>query len=92
MKIKISLQKKKKRSRDNSKDSNNNNNEKKNLNNNNNKDKKKPNKNLKRELCKYFLNGECKKGEKCTFSHIISDFACKYFHAYGKCDKKKECK
>ena len=46
---------------------------------------------FKRDLCKYFLNGVCTKGDKCTYSHIIKDFPCKYFITLGNCDN-KECR
>ena len=46
---------------------------------------------FKRDLCKYFLNGVCTKGDKCTYSHIINDFPCKYFITLGNCDN-KECR
>lgn len=45
----------------------------------------------KRDLCKYFLNGVCTRGDNCTFSHIIKDFPCKYFVTLGNCDN-KECR
>ena len=46
---------------------------------------------FKRDLCKYFLNGVCTKGDKCTYSHIIKDFPCKYYITLGNCDN-KECR
>lgn len=46
---------------------------------------------FKRDLCKYFLNGVCTRGDKCTYSHIIKDFPCKYFITLGNCDN-KECR
>lgn len=49
-------------------------------------------KNLRRDLCKYFLNGNCKKGDKCTFSHVLKDFPCKFLTAFGHCDNGENCK
>ena len=46
---------------------------------------------FKRDLCKYFLNGVCTKGDNCTYSHIIKNFPCKYFITLGSCDN-KECR
>ena len=46
---------------------------------------------FKRDLCKHFLNGVCTKGDKCTYSHIIKDFPCKYYITLGNCDN-KECR
>lgn len=51
-----------------------------------------PNKTIKRDLCKYFLNGNCVKGDKCTFSHVSKDFPCKYFHSRGFCENNDNCK
>lgn len=49
-------------------------------------------KNLKRDLCKYYLNGSCTKGDKCTYSHVLKDFPCKFFNSRGFCDNKEKCK
>ena len=46
---------------------------------------------FKRDLCKYYLNGVCTKGDNCTYSHIIKDFPCKYYITLGNCDN-KECR
>ena len=46
---------------------------------------------FKRDLCKYYLNGVCTKGDKCTYSHIIKDFPCKYYITLGNCDN-RECR
>jgi uncharacterized protein YaaR (DUF327 family) len=46
---------------------------------------------FKRDLCKYFLNGVCTKGDNCTYSHVIKDFPCKYYIIFGNCDN-KECR
>ena len=46
---------------------------------------------FKRDLCKYYLNGICTKGDNCNYSHNIKDFPCKYFIIFGKCNK-KECR
>ena len=46
---------------------------------------------FKRDLCKYYLNGVCTKGDNCTYSHIIKNFPCKYFITLGSCDN-KECR
>ena len=46
---------------------------------------------FKRDLCKYFLNGVCTKGDNCTYSHIIKNFPCKYYITLGSCDN-KECR
>lgn len=46
---------------------------------------------FKRDLCKYYLNGVCTKGDNCTYSHIIKNFPCKYFVTLGSCDN-KECR
>ena len=46
---------------------------------------------FKRDLCKYYLNGVCTKGDNCTYSHIIKDFPCKYYITLGSCDN-KECR
>lgn len=46
---------------------------------------------FKRDLCKYFLNGVCTKGDKCTYSHVIKDFPCKYYVTLGNCDN-KDCR
>ena len=34
------------------------------------------------------MNGVCTKGDKCTYSHIIKDFPCKYYITLGNCDNK----
>ena len=37
--------------------------------------------------CKYFLRGECKKGEKCNYKHLSKkEIPCKYFHGLGSCE------
>ena len=46
---------------------------------------------FKRDLCKYYLNGVCTKGDNCTYSHIIKNFPCKYYVTLGSCDN-KECR
>lgn len=46
---------------------------------------------FKRDLCKYYLNGICTKGDNCSYSHITKDFPCKYYIIFGKCNQ-KECK
>ena len=46
---------------------------------------------FKRDLCKYFLNGVCTKGDNCTYSHVIKDFPCKYYIIFGNCDN-KDCR
>ena len=46
---------------------------------------------FKRDLCKYYLNGVCTKGDKCTYSHVIKDFPCKYYITLGNCDN-RECR
>ena len=46
---------------------------------------------FKRDLCKYYLNGVCTKGDNCTYSHIIKNFPCKYYITLGSCDN-KECR
>ena len=46
---------------------------------------------FKRDLCKYYLNGVCTKGDKCTYGHVIKDFPCKYYITLGNCDN-RECR
>lgn len=43
----------------------------------------------KTKLCKYFKNGNCNKGEKCTFAHDSKKIICKYGN---NCYKKDRCK
>lgn len=45
-----------------------------------------------KELCKFFLTGNCSKGDDCLYSHNTSNFPCKYFHAVGFCEKGTECR
>ncbi|KAF8590116.1 hypothetical protein K439DRAFT_207378 [Ramaria rubella] len=44
--------------------------------------------------CKYFLNGNCRKGDSCSFSHsnveIVKKKLCKYFES-GQCYKGDSC-
>lgn len=49
-------------------------------------------KNLKRDLCKYYVNGKCLKGDNCTFSHTLNDFPCKTFQLTGYCEEEENCK
>ena len=42
----------------------------------------------KTKLCKYFKNGNCNKGEKCTFAHDSKKIICKYGNS---CHKKDKC-
>lgn len=42
-------------------------------------------------LCKFFLTQNCHRGADCNFSHSTKDFACKYLHGTGKCDKSNSC-
>lgn len=44
--------------------------------------------NYKTKLCKYFKNGNCNKGENCTFSHDSKEIICKYSN---NCYKKDRC-
>ena len=76
--------------------SSNENSEKKNINNN----KKEKNKNYKsvksktRQICQFYINGACKKGDKCPYSHdaeqIHKKELCK-FYLSGKCTKGAKC-
>ena len=31
--------------------------------------------------------GKCSKGAKCSYSHVLKDFPCKYYIAFGECEK-----
>lgn len=44
--------------------------------------------NYKTKMCKYFKNGKCNKGEKCTFAHDSKKIICKYIN---NCYKKDSC-
>ena len=76
--------------------SSNENSEKRNINNN----KKEKNKNYKsvksktRQICQFYINGACKKGDKCPYSHdaeqIHKKELCK-FYLSGKCTKGAKC-
>ena len=40
--------------------------------------------------CKYFIRGECNKGEKCNYKHLSkNEIPCKYFHGLGSCENEK---
>ena len=36
--------------------------------------------------------GKCSKGAKCSYSHVLKDFPCKYYIATGNCDNHTRCK
>lgn len=64
------------------------------INNDNDNDKQNENKykyNYKTELCKYFNNGKCNKGDKCLHAHGEDELRCK-FYSQGNCRKGDECK
>ena len=44
-----------------------------------------------KELCKFFLNNSCTRGNDCIWSHNTKEFPCKYLHGTGLCDKAQAC-
>ena len=44
------------------------------------------------QMCKYFKNNCCLKGEDCLFSHALSTFPCKFFHTRGHCLDMESCR
>ncbi|KAF7682674.1 Zinc finger CCCH domain-containing protein 4 [Astathelohania contejeani] len=51
-------------------------------------DIKKRNYNYKTELCKFFLNKSCTRGDDCTYSHDTHKYPCKAFHLRNNCSRK----
>lgn len=45
---------------------------------------------MKWELCKFYLNDCCAKGDKCLYMH--SDFPCKFYHTGQPCLEGDNCK
>ena len=45
---------------------------------------------MKWELCKFYLNDCCAKGDKCLYMH--SDFPCKFYHTGQICLEGDNCK
>ncbi|XP_062420625.1 uncharacterized protein LOC119218208 isoform X2 [Pungitius pungitius] len=46
--------------------------------------------NLVKEVCKFYVQGFCLKGESCPYMH--KSFPCKFFHQNGKCSKGEDCR
>ena len=48
----------------------------------------------KKQVCQYWVNGACHKGDECTYSHdapqVKKNELCKYFLT-GNCFKDKQC-
>ena len=50
-------------------------------------EEKNTNRNKHDSPCKYFLRGECKKGENCPYRHLLKkEIPCKYYHGIGNCE------
>ena len=47
---------------------------------------------LTHELCKYFMQNNCQRGDNCSYSHQTKLFPCKWIHATGMCDKGEGCR
>lgn len=47
---------------------------------------------MQKDLCKFFLTGNCHRGADCIFSHNTKEFPCKYLHAIGFCEKGQKCR
>lgn len=45
---------------------------------------------LVKEVCKFYVQGLCTKGESCPYMH--KSFPCKFFHKKGKCFQGADCK
>ncbi|XP_069577810.1 mucin-12-like, partial [Brachyistius frenatus] len=45
---------------------------------------------LLKEVCKFYVQGFCTKGESCPYMH--KSFPCKFFHRKGKCSQEADCK
>ena len=46
---------------------------------------------LTKELCKFFLTGNCHRGDSCNYSHQTKEYPCKYLHGTGVCEKAHGC-
>ncbi|XP_047435389.1 uncharacterized protein LOC125004645 [Mugil cephalus] len=46
--------------------------------------------NLIKEICKFYVQGFCSKGETCPYMH--KSFPCKFFHRRGNCSQGEDCK
>ncbi|XP_054460403.1 uncharacterized protein LOC129095846 [Anoplopoma fimbria] len=46
--------------------------------------------NLVKEVCKFYVQGLCTKGESCPYMH--KSFPCKFFHKKGKCSQGADCR
>lgn len=44
----------------------------------------------KKEICKYYIQGYCSKGEYCHYYH--ETFPCKYIHTKGYCKNGDKCR
>lgn len=44
------------------------------------------------DICKFFLTGNCHRGNDCNFSHNVKEYPCKYLHGTGFCEKGNNCK
>ena len=44
-----------------------------------------------KDFCKFFLHGNCYKGDSCPFSHDKKGFPCKFFHLYNSCKNGENC-
>jgi hypothetical protein len=45
-----------------------------------------------KNICKFYLTGNCHRGKDCSFNHNLKDYPCKYLHGTGYCDKGEKCR